>query len=72
MQMENGAVHCYNEAQGCCFDLTSQQFGPRAASLSYEGNRLIDRGAQLADQGKLERYELLKKRLRESLEVGRV
>ncbi len=67
MDLPGGAVHCYNVAQGRAFDLASEQFGEEAAKLCYEGNRLIDRKDQLSDKGKLERFELLKKRLRESL-----
>ena len=45
--LADGSVHCFNEALGCVFDLTSAQFGEE--KLDYAGKRA--------------RYELLKSRL---------
>ncbi len=59
--LEDGSVHCFNEALGCRFDLTSQQFGDRV--LDYENRPEQSREQHLADPGKRARYELLKARL---------
>lgn len=59
--LEDGGVHCFNEALGCVFDLTSAQFGD--AALDYENRPEQSRERHFADPGKLARYELLKARL---------
>ena len=56
--LEDGGVHCFNEALGCVFDLTSAQFGD--AALDYENRPEQSRERHFADPGKLARYELLK------------
>lgn len=43
MPTDNGGVHCYNVVDGYTFDLTSEQFGDKAAGLCYEGNEIQDR-----------------------------
>ncbi len=62
-----GNYHCYNVVGDCCFDLTSEQFGDEAKDLVYEGNPEQFREDHFAKDDKLKRYELLRKRLRESL-----
>ena len=59
--LEDGSVHCFNEALGCVFDLTSAQFP--GVVLDYENRPLQSREAHFADPGKKQRYELLKARL---------
>jgi hypothetical protein len=55
--LEDGAFHCYNDVNGCVFDLTSEQFGDKV--LSYEGNPEQLREVQLAPEEKRLRYEYL-------------
>lgn len=58
-----GGVHCYNDVDGCVFDLTSAQFG--GEKLSYVDNPEQKRQVHFERKEKEERYELLKKRLLE-------
>lgn len=58
--LEDGAVHCYNVVDGCCFDLTSEQFGERAKELVYENNPEQLREVHFAKEEKRLRYEQLK------------
>ena len=78
----DGNVHCYNVVGDSIFDLTSEQFGDKAASLVYENNPLQDREKHFAKEENLRdvfvilgaealkekkaRYELLKNRLIEN------
>ena len=64
--LADGSVHCFNEALGCRFDLTSAQFGDTV--LSYENRPEQSREVHFADAGKRERYELLKSRLQDARE----
>ena len=59
--LEDGSIHCYNEAQGVVFDFTDAQF--EGKKLCYEGNPEQSRAVHFAREEKRERYELLKKRL---------
>ena len=59
--LDDGSVHCFNEALGCRFDLTSAQFP--GVVLDYENRPEQSREAHFADEGKRQRYELLKARL---------
>ena len=63
--LPEGGVHCYNDVNGCVFDLTSEQFGD--AKLCYEGNAEQFREKHFADAEKQARYLLLKERLRNVL-----
>ena len=65
--LPEGGYHCFNKVGGCIFDLTSEQFGD--AELEYTENFEQFREVQLADAGKRERYELLKKLLKEYQET---
>ena len=59
--LPGGGVHCFNEVDGCLFDLTSEQFG--GAVLDYSARTEQRRGDHFADSDKFARYELLKARL---------
>ena len=59
--LPDGSVHCFNEALGCVFDLTSAQFP--GVTLDYENQPEQSREEHFAYAGKRERYELLKARL---------
>lgn len=52
-----GAVHCYNDVNGCVFDLTSEQFGGKP--LVYENNPEQDRESKLGIADNRERYSYL-------------
>ena len=55
---EDGSFHCFNNVDGCVFDLTSEQFGDR--KLNYENCSLQEREVHFAKAEKLQRYEKLK------------
>lgn len=63
-----GNYHCYNVVDGCCFDLTSEQFGEEAKALVYEGNPEQFREVHFAKEEKRLRYEYLKRELSAALE----
>ncbi|MCM1328455.1 MAG: hypothetical protein NC253_03360 [Ruminococcus sp.] len=68
--MDGGNFHCYNVVGDCRFDLTSEQFGEKAANLVYDDVHEQFREVHFAKEEKRLRYELLKKRLAEFLENG--
>ena len=53
-----GNYHCFNEVDGCVFDLTSEQFGDE--KLDYDNCPEQDREVHFAKLEKKERYEYLK------------
>ena len=57
----DGNYHCFNDVDGCVFDLTSEQFGD--TRLDYSNCPEQDRAVHFAKAEKKERYELLKERL---------
>ncbi len=57
----DGNFHCFNDVDGCVFDLTSEQFGD--TRLDYTNCPEQDRAVHFAKTEKRERYELLKERL---------
>ncbi len=57
----DGNYHCFNDVDGCVFDLTSEQFGD--TRLDYANCPEQDRVVHFAKAEKKERYELLKERL---------
>ena len=57
----DGNFHCFNDVNGCVFDLTSEQFGD--TRLDYANCPEQDRAVHFAKAEKKERYELLKERL---------
>lgn len=64
--LEDGNFHCFNEAGGCVFDLTSEQFGNR--ELCYENCPEQDRKVHFAKEEKRLRYEKLRAALTAALE----
>ena len=63
--LEDGNFHCFNDAGGCVFDLTSEQFGDTV--LNYEGCPEQFREVHFAKEEKRLRYEELKRRLEAAL-----
>jgi len=59
--LEDGNFHCFNDVDGCVFDLTSEQFGN--VKLNYNGCPEQSREAHFAKEEKRLRYEYLKERL---------
>ena len=59
--------HCYNVADGCVFDLTSEQFGDE--TLFYENNPEQSRDVHFAKEEKKQRYEYIKSELRKALGI---
>lgn len=57
----DGNYHCFNDVDGCVFDLTSEQFGN--IRLDFANCPEQDRAVHFAKVEKKERYELLKERL---------
>ena len=60
--LEEGGFHCYNDVDGCVFDLTSEQFPDRV--FRYEGHPEQFREVHFAKEEKRLRYELLWSHLR--------
>ena len=58
--LPSGGFHCYNVVGGVRFDLTSEQFGKKAAELDYTDRYEQSREVHFADADKKLRYELLK------------
>ena len=65
--LEDGNFHCFNDVDGCVFDLTSEQFG--SEKLDYSGCPEQLREVHFAKAEKRERYEMLKARLYEIMPV---
>ncbi len=59
--LEDGNFHCFNDVDGCVFDLTSEQFGN--VKLNYKECLEQSREAHFAKEEKRLRYEYLKERL---------
>ncbi len=60
-----GNYHCFNDVDGCVFDLTSEQFGNE--KLDYSDCTEQFREVHFQKEEKKERYELLKERLEKAL-----
>lgn len=60
--LPGGNYHCYNDVDGCVFDLTSEQFGEKV--LNYENNPEQFREVHFAKEEKRQRYEFLKAEFR--------
>ena len=60
-----GNYHCFNDVDGCVFDLTSEQFGDE--KLDYTNCPEQFREVQFRKEEKRKRYELLKERLYNAL-----
>ncbi len=65
--LEDGNYHCFNEADGKVFDLTSEQFGDR--KLDYTLRHEQFRHDHFMKPGKRERYEALKESLKQELKL---
>ena len=59
--LEDGNFHCFNDVDGCVFDLTSEQFGD--ADLDYSNCPEQFRESHFSKEEKRLRYELLQDRL---------
>lgn len=55
--LENGFIHCYNEVNGCAFDLTSEQFNGELPQYGNDPEQL--RALHFAVADKPERYRAL-------------
>ncbi len=64
--LSDGNFHCFNDVDGCVFDLTSEQFGDE--KLDYSDCPEQDRNVHFAKEEKRRRYELLKERLQKAWE----
>lgn len=66
MVTEGGNIHCYNYADDCVFDLTSEQFGEEAKNLIYDKKTIQKRNSagHFMKAEKNKRYEYLKEKLR--------
>lgn len=60
--LDDGGFHCFNDVNGCVFDLTSEQFG--ATVLDYNDRPEQFREVHFAKEEKRLRYEELKNRLK--------
>ena len=67
---EGGTFHCFNDVDGCVFDLTSEQFGDEV--LDYSNCPEQDREVHFAKEEKRQRYEVLKGRLAEAFPIKRI
>ena len=54
----DGSYHCFNDVNGCVFDLTSEQFGDK--KLDYGNCPVQERAVHFAKAEKRERYETLR------------
>lgn len=59
--LKEGGCHCFNIVNGITFDLTSEQF--KDQTLDYNNAIIQNRDEHLLDEGKKERYLLLKAHL---------
>lgn len=69
MDSPGGSIHSFNEVDGIVFDLTSEQFHEKAKDLDYSLVRLQDRELRLSNVEKKERYELLKRLIKDTCNV---
>ena len=65
----DGNYHCFNDVDGCVFDLTSEQFGDE--KLCYDNCPEQRRETHFAKEEKHQRYLLLKRRFLDACGVGR-
>ena len=64
--LPDGNYHCFNDVDGCIFDLTSEQFGDR--KLDYRNVYEQSREKHFLSAEKRERYEILKKKVMKARE----
>ena len=65
----DGNFHCFNDVDGCVFDLTSEQFGDE--KLDYDNCQEQERQLHFAKEEKRKRYENLREKLLRVLEEER-
>ena len=68
--LEDGGFHCFNDVNGCVFDLTSEQFGDRALDYSHCPEQ--SREVHFSREEKRQRYEKLRGMLLEEQERRRI
>ena len=68
--LKDGGFHCFNVVDGHRFDLTSQQFGD--AKLKYDGCPEQIRAVHFAREEKRQRYEQLRRMLKEKTDGRRM
>jgi hypothetical protein len=61
----DGNYHCFNDVDGCVFDLTSEQFGDE--KLDYSDCPEQFREVHFAKEEKKQRYECLREKLKNTL-----
>ena len=66
--LKDGSRHCFNEAEGCIFDLTSEQFGNTV--LDYTDCDEQFREIHFAKEEKRQRYEYLREQMMKALSSG--
>ena len=69
IERSGGTFHCFNDVDGCVFDLTSEQF--KGEKLDYTDCPEQFREVHFAKEEKKLRYELLKKRLKKKWRTDR-
>ena len=67
IKRSGGNYHCFNNVDGCVFDLTSEQFGEE--KLDYSDCTEQFREVHFQKEEKRLRYELLKERLAKTLDT---
>ena len=67
IRRSDGNYHCFNDVNGCVFDLTSEQFGDE--KLDYTGCPEQFKEVHFQKEEKRLRYELLKERLERELSI---
>jgi hypothetical protein len=65
IERSGGNYHCFNDVDGCIFDLTSEQFGDEI--LDYTDCPEQFRDVHFQKEEKRQRYELLKERLEKAV-----
>lgn len=65
--LEDGGFHCFNDVDGCVFDLTSEQFGDKVLDYSHCSEQ--SREVHFAKEEKRLRYEKLRKMLLDKVET---
>ena len=63
-----GNYHCFNDVDGCVFDLTSEQFGDER--LDYSDCTEQFREVHFAKEEKKQRYEYLRAKIMSSIDVS--
>ena len=65
--LEDGGFHCFNDVDGCVFDLTSEQFGDKVLDYSHCPEQ--SREVHFSKEEKRLRYEKLRKMLLDKVET---